>query len=160
MALLMLLNQIQTPEDIDILKALPMEKLNQMIRNSSEAVLNEIVRAVQGLCRCLNLTEEETAEYTQKVKERNMGYLWENAEKMDIQAERRNTAEARKELAEAKKESRKKLHNMYRVLIQAYRQQGLDRESVRERMINETDIEDAAAKELLDQYWDEPKTAE
>ncbi len=156
MALLMLLNQIQTPEDIDILKALPMEKLNQMIRNSSEAVLNEIVRAVQGLCRCLNLTEEETAEYTQKVRERNMGYLWENAEKMDIQAERRNTAEARKELAEAEK----KLLIMYRVLIQAYRQQGLDRETVRERMINETEIDDAAAKELLDQYWDEPKTAE
>lgn len=99
-----------------------------------------------------------------------MGYLWENAEDMDIQAERRNTAEARKELAEAKKElaeteknaqeMQKKLHNMYRVLIQAYRQQGLDRETVRERMINETEIDDAAAKELLDQYWDEPKTAE
>lgn len=85
-----------------------------------------------------------------------MGYLWENAEKMDIQAERRNTAEARKELAEAEK----KLLIMYRVLIQAYRQQGLDRETVRERMINETEIDDAAAKELLDQYWDEPKTAE
>ena len=30
-----------------------------------------------------------------------MGYLFENIEKMDIQAERRNTAEARKQAAEA-----------------------------------------------------------
>lgn len=170
MSLLMLLNQIQTAEDISILKALPAERLNRIIRHSSEAVLNEVLRAVQGLCRQLNLTESETAEYTQRVKERNMGYLWENAEDMDIQAERRNTAEARKELAEAKKElaeteknaeeMQKKLHNMYRVLIQAYRLQGFDRETVRKRIINETEIENAAASELLDQYWDEPKTAE
>lgn len=34
-----------------------------------------------------------------------MGYLWENMEKMDIQLERRNTAEARQELEEARQEN-------------------------------------------------------
>ena len=56
-SLLMLLNQIQTAADISALKELPAECFNQILRDSSEAVLNEIVKAVQGLCRQLNLTE-------------------------------------------------------------------------------------------------------
>lgn len=69
-------------------------------------MLNEIVKAVQGLCHHLNLTEAEVAEYTQKVKERNIGYLWVNAERTDIQTESRMWAEAEKKVKEkiAKKE--------------------------------------------------------
>lgn len=102
-SLVMLLNQIQTAEDSSIFREIPSERLNHILLHSSEAVVNEVVKAVQGLCRCLNLTEEETEEYTQKVKERNMGYLWENAEKMDMQAERRKTAAAQEKLAEAER---------------------------------------------------------
>lgn len=102
-SLLMLLNQIQTAEGSSIFREIPLERLNHILLHSSEAVVNEVVKAVQGLCHCLNLTEEETEEYTQKVKERNMGYLWENAEKMDMQAERRKTAEAQEKLAEAER---------------------------------------------------------
>ena len=104
-SLLMLLNRIQTAADISAFKELPAERFNQILRDSSEAVLNEIVKAVQGLCRQLNLTEAETVMYTQKVKERNMGYLWENAEKMDIQLERRLRAEAEKKAEEAEQKA-------------------------------------------------------
>lgn len=133
-SLLMLLNQIQTAEDVHILKGLPAERLNSIIRYSSEAVLNEVLKAVQGLCRCLNLTEAETAEYTQKVKERNMGYLWENAEKMDIQLERRLRAEAQEEAAEAQKrleEAEKKiLENAIRLLCEM----GMDEQTARQKL--------------------------
>lgn len=126
MSLLMLLNQIQTAEDINILKRLPAERLNRIIRYSSEAVLNEVLKAVQGLCRQLNLTEAETAEYTRKIKERNMGYLWENAEDMDIQLERRLRAEAQEKAAEAEK----RLANAIRLLCDM----GMDEQTARQKL--------------------------
>lgn len=43
-------------------------------------------------------------ECVSRVRERRMGYLFENIEKMDIQAERRNTAEARAEAQRAQEE--------------------------------------------------------
>lgn len=51
----------------------------------------------------LNLPQEEAEQCVRKVRERQMGYWFENMEKMDIQAERRNTAEARAELEKARK---------------------------------------------------------
>ncbi|MCC8080547.1 MAG: hypothetical protein LIO80_00785, partial [Lachnospiraceae bacterium] len=51
----------------------------------------------------MNVPVEEANRYAESVEECRMGYLFENLEKMDIQAERRNTAQARAE-AEAAKE--------------------------------------------------------
>lgn len=64
-----------------------------------------IISTVRSLCRRLNLTEEETTGLVREMEAGNMGYLWENMEKMDIQLERRNTAEARQELEEARQEN-------------------------------------------------------
>lgn len=139
-SLLMLLNQIQAAEDTSIFREIPLERLNHILLHSSEAVVNEVVKAVQGLCRCLNLTEEETEEYTQKVKERNMGYLWENAEKMDMQAERRKTAAAQEKLAEAERrlaeaeqkqvEAEKTSENAIRLLSEM----GMDEQTARQKL--------------------------
>ena len=155
-SLLMLLNQIQTAEDIGIFRELPSERLNQILRDSSEAVLNEIAKVVQGLCRSLNLTEEETAECTQKVKERNMGYLWENAEKMDIQLERRLRAEAEKKAEEAvrkseemvrkaeKKAERKVMREIEKTkekMIRLLCEMGMDEQTARQKL-NEMETSD------------------
>lgn len=49
----------------------------------------------------MNVPLQEAEKCVKKVKERNMGYLFANMEKMDIQEERRKTAEARKKAEEA-----------------------------------------------------------
>lgn len=46
-------------------------------------------------------------ECVSRVKERRMGYLFENIEKMDIQAERRNTAQARAEAQRVREEAQR-----------------------------------------------------
>lgn len=51
----------------------------------------------------MNVPLNEAEECVRKVKERNMGYLFENMEKLDIQEERRKTREARKAADDAKK---------------------------------------------------------
>lgn len=133
-SLLMLLSQIQTAEDSSIMRELPKERLNAIVRHSSEAVLNEVLKAVQGLCRYLNLTEAETMEYTQKVKERNMGYLWENAEKVDIQEERRLRMEAQERLAEARAEAQRKLEKTHEKMIRLLSEMGMDEQTARQKL--------------------------
>ncbi|MBO5425735.1 MAG: hypothetical protein J6A25_09500 [Lachnospiraceae bacterium] len=48
--------------------------------------------------------QDEAVDYVGKVWNRDMGYLFENIEKMDIQEERRKTKEARAELEKTKAE--------------------------------------------------------
>ena len=50
----------------------------------------------------MNMPTEDAQDCMRELGERSMGNWFENMDKMDIQAERRNTAEARRELAEAK----------------------------------------------------------
>ena len=50
----------------------------------------------------MNMPTEDAQDCMRELGERSMGNWFENMDKMDIQAERKNTAEARKELVEAK----------------------------------------------------------
>ena len=40
---------------------------------------------MQALCTKLNLSSQDTEECVKKVRTRNMGYLWANMEKIDVQ---------------------------------------------------------------------------
>jgi len=51
----------------------------------------------------------EAVDYVGKVWNRDMGYLFENIEKMDIQEERHKTKEAKKEIQALKEQLNKKI---------------------------------------------------
>ena len=102
-SLLMLLNKIQRAKDFQEISPLPTKRLDDILQRAPVDVAEIIVSAVRSLCNRLNLTLEETTDFIRKVKGGNMGYLWENMEKMDIQLERRNTAEQRQRAEEAEK---------------------------------------------------------
>ncbi len=136
-SLIMLINKIQKREDFSIIRNIPAERMKGMLAHSSDSVLDIMAATIQSLCRKLNLPDEETARYVEKVKERDMGYLWENMEPMDIQAERQNTKEAREKLkqAEMELENSKDVINKQENLIQ-------EKESViqeKENVIQEKD---------------------
>ena len=57
---------------------------------------------IWNLMMKMNMPTEDAQDCMRELGERSMGNWFENMDKMDIQAERQNTAEARKELAEAK----------------------------------------------------------
>ncbi len=67
--------------------------------------MNIIVSAMWAFMMKNNVPVAEASDYVGKVREGNMGYLFENMEKMDIQAERRNTAEARQRADEAERKA-------------------------------------------------------
>lgn len=90
-----------------------------------------------------------STDFVKKVKDGNMGYLWENMEKMDIQLERRNTAEQRQRAEEAERRE----HNLSRILIAAYRQQGMTKETARRKLTAEEGLEENEADRLLEMFW-------
>lgn len=93
-----------------------------------------------------------------------MGYLWENMEKMDIQLERRNTAEQRQRAEEAEqkveevvqkaKRAEQENSNLYRIFITTCRKQGMNREEVRQQLQSETGQEEGKIDELLEKFWE------
>lgn len=176
-SLLMLLNKIQQAKDFQEIRKLPAERLNDIMQHAPVDVAEIIVSTVRGLCRRLNLTSEETEDFVKKVKDGNMGYLWENMEKMDIQLERRNTAEQRQRAEEAEcdairqkqkaqeaeqkaqeaeqkaQEAERREHNLSRILITAYRQQGMTKETARQKLTAEEGLEENEADRLLEMFW-------
>lgn len=103
-SLFMILNKVQTAEDMSELLRLDDSKLNEILRKSPKQTLKIIADAMWSLCMKLNVPQDEAVDYVGKVWNRDMGYLFENIEKMDIQEERRKTKEAREELVKTKAE--------------------------------------------------------
>ncbi len=112
-AQIMLLNKIQTAEDLHRVLDMPADAVNRIVSKSPEHVLDIILDVIYLLCRKVNLSGEETHEMLSQLKEgRNMGYLFENMEHMDIQEERRKTREAREELERVRAENREMLSRL------------------------------------------------
>lgn len=75
----------RTKADLSSFLSIPPEEINRIVKESPEAVIDIIVMVMQALCTKLNLSRQDTEECVKKVRTRNMGYLWENMEKTDVQ---------------------------------------------------------------------------
>lgn len=90
-SLIMLINRMQTATDIEAFRKLPVEKIDAILKNTPDYLLDIIAKVFRAFLLEENVPEAETDELVGKVKERHMGRLFENMDKMDIQAERENT---------------------------------------------------------------------
>ena len=104
MSVFMLLNKIQTPADFSEFTRVNEEKISKLVKNANEEIMQIFLDVVWNLCMKLNVPPEEAEKCLENVRDGEMGKWFENMEKMDIQAERRNTEEARKALLEKEKE--------------------------------------------------------
>ena len=104
MSLIMLLNKVQTKADLSEFVHIPDEEINRIVKESPEAVIDIIAMVMQALCTKLNLSNQDTEECVKKVRTRNMGYLWANMEKIDVQAAQAEVAQAKAELSDTKAE--------------------------------------------------------
>lgn len=102
-SLAMLINKIQTPEDMSAFINLPCKQVDNILRDTPEHLLDILSKVFRALLYSMNLPENDVENAVARIKERKMGRLFENVT-MDIQAERRNAAEARAELNAARKE--------------------------------------------------------
>ena len=85
--------------------------------------------------------------------ERSMGNWFENMDKMDIQAERKNTAEARKELAELEQEFEKMRIQAAISIINMTKKYSDKKETAILEITQAINISEQEAKQLVEKYW-------
>lgn len=103
MSLIMMLNKLQNQEDFRQFRLAPPQQLADMLTNADPHILEIVKNVMYSLMMKINIPVDEADNYVQVIGGNHMGYLFENMEKMDIQAERANTAEARKQAEEARR---------------------------------------------------------
>ena len=103
MSLVMLINKIQDTADLEQFIRIPPDRMDRIIRDSPEHVIDVLVSAMESLCFKIDASAEERTLCVRKVRERKMGYLFENMKHISIQEERRKTEEQKKLTEEQKK---------------------------------------------------------
>ena len=118
LSLVMLINKLQDASEFKDLD-LPEDYLKDLSENSPNEVLEIISKVITVMLRKLNLEESEILDFTDQVRERKMGELFENFRGYDVPAVRR---EARAE-GEARGE---KFHLIKQVCIKLEKGQSVD----------------------------------
>ncbi len=167
MSLLMMLGKAQTPEDVHELVNASQDKVEQIIKRAPEHLLELIASTVWSLCMKMNMPQEEAEQCVQKVRERKMGYWFENMEKMDIQEERRNTEKARKEaerarqqaektrkdLEKARKAAENDKENAIKTIVSVCKELGAEKGKAVETIMRNYHMDEKAAEEKVNLYW-------
>ena len=104
MSLVMMLNKIQSPEDYTSFIKTSETYMADVLKDTPQELLKILQDVFWALLMKMNVPQKEAAELMKHMGAKDMGYLFENAKKMDIQAERRNTQKEkqRADQAEAK----------------------------------------------------------
>lgn len=138
---------------------------------ASEGMMEIITGTLWNMLMKMNLSVNEAHKCVKELGERNMGNWFENMDKMDIQAERRNTAEARRELAEAKEkladaesklsDTNSKLLHMEKTsqtqtimsIINMTKKYSDTKESAIQEVTKTVNVSKDEAERLVDRYW-------
>ena len=153
MSLLMMLGKAQTPEDVNRLVNAEKEKMEVIIRKAPEHILEIIASTLWSLCMKLNVPQKEAEQCVRKVREREMGYWFENMEKMDIQEERRNTAKAREELEKAQEDLKKAHEDAIKAIVVVCKKHGDSKEQAIEAVVEHCHLDSKTAEEKVNSYW-------
>ena len=167
------------PEDLEGMLNISGADINEIVKDSEENVLTIIRDVVYLLCRKMNLPAEETRELLTQLKEgRNMRYLFENMEHMDIQAERRERMQMQNRLEDAEKklgDTEKKLGDTekqlddterrlddtedelteaYKSCLRLCKKHSRQREEAIEELLDNSRLTPETAREMVNRYWD------
>ena len=102
----------------------------------------------------MNATTQEAEECVANLREVKMGYWHENIEKMDIQAERRNTAEQRERAEKAEERAEENLIRGVERIVTLDRASGMSFDEVVEDVQTTFGLSAQSAKEKVGLYWD------
>ena len=110
----------------------------------------------------MNVPVPETEKLTDKVREKKMGELFADMEKMDIQAERRNTAnaerradQAEKRAAEAQLLSELTEKNSIKSIVELCQELGAPKAAAAEKLMEKMHLGQEEALEKTALYWKE-----
>ena len=164
MSLIMLINKLQTEEDVAEFRRISTEKFQEIVRETPKPLLDKIAQVMLAFLLKANAPVEEAEELVERVRESKMAQLFENMQKMDIQAMRREVEAAKKELEMAKKlakeaeqqwrkEAEFKVENGIQIVIENCQEFALSKEATVERLISKFHLDKDEAEGKTERYW-------
>ncbi len=149
----MLINKIESVEDMEALTSLPDERIEEILKDTPEYLLDIMGKLLRALLYSMNLEEEETENAVSKIKERKMGRLFENVT-FDFQEEKRKAREeARREgLKEGREEAMRELA-ITRRIAKLSKQSTIT--EIQEDLIKEFHLSQAQAEEACRMVFEE-----
>ena len=108
------INKIQSAEDLSEFRKVSEEMVESIYGNAPDEIKEIYKKILWSLLMKLKVPNEETSNIIGEIGGRGMGYLFENMDEMDIQAERRNTAREKKR-ADALEEEVKRLRKLLEI---------------------------------------------
>lgn len=146
MSLLMMINKVQNPKALSELIGANHEKINAIIQKAPESILEIIMSTMWNLCMKINVPTREAEHCVNMIGGRQMGNWFENMEKMDIQAERRNTKEAMEKLAQTE-------NKLAYTIITMTKEFAGTKEQAIAKLISDCGKTKTEAIELTEKFW-------
>ena len=100
MSLLMFINKVQSAEDFDEFFHSERDKIDAIIKNAPERIIQIISSVMWNLCMKINIPTNEAEECVNMIRGRRMGQWFENMEVFDVQERLRNTEERERAVEE------------------------------------------------------------
>ena len=145
-SLVMMINKLQSLEDIRKFREISPEKLQEILAGSPDRVVKVIADILLALLLKINVPTEQAEDIVAKVREKKMGLLFENFEPVDIQEEWRKLDIAKAEI----KKGWEEIDKSKKELDKSKEEINRDKEE-----INRDKEEINRDKEEINRNWDE-----
>ncbi len=156
-SLAMLINKIQTFEDLSAFTGLPEEQMEYILRDTPEYLLGTLTDVLRALLYHMHLPENEVEGAVAKIKERKMGLLFENA-KLDIQEERRKVEIERQKAEEFRQNAQRDQAIIIHILRMV--RQGASDEEIAKSIMGHFSLDEKQAAEKLALAFGDSETKE
>ncbi len=170
MSLIMLINKIQTAEDVSEFRSIAPEALGKILKETPKHLLDKMANIMLAFLLKVNVPVPEAEELVERVRDKKMAELFECMEKMDIQEERRKTAEQKKlteeerrrteeqrkraeEAEERTEQAEKKVEQGIAIFIENCQEFALSKEEIQHRLITKFGLTKEQANSKLEKYW-------
>ena len=169
-SLIMLVNKLQTEEDLAEFWQLPMECLEDIMKETPEYLIDVMAKVMLAFLLKANVTVPEATDFVGKVRYKDVAELFGNI-KIDFQEMRKRYTEGIREAEEQKKEAeeQKKEAEEYiqraqehieevteksmRLIIESGQEMGGSKEKIIKKLVTGFQISEEVAKTKVEEYW-------
>ena len=117
MSLLMLINKFQTADDITNFRDIEKDKIDSIIHNSSDQVIDIIAAVVRSLCTKIHISAEEWRKLGEKERQKAKE---EQQKRKEEQQKRKEEQQKRIEEQQKRKEEQQKIKRMSMTILKAF----------------------------------------
>ncbi len=117
MSLLMLINKFQTADDITNFRDIEKDKIDSIIHNSSDQVIDIIAAVVRSLCTKIHISAEEWRKLGEKERQKAKE---EQQKAKEEQQKAKEEQQKRKEEQQKRKEEQQKIKRMSMTILKAF----------------------------------------